>query len=147
MARHYQSEPFGLSVQLSSRNCNTGYRQAIICCRNLLCYQGTLFAVFAVSEYLTLFPVRSCTQSTAPGITHPSNGFKLPSSSTRFGECAAIWLWSESPRGKRPRQDSTQYRSKLVIHRGSYTVRSTAACGAEFVYLIAIHSAGLWSSK
>ena len=29
MARHYQSEPFRIPEQLSSRDCNIGYRQAI----------------------------------------------------------------------------------------------------------------------
>lgn len=116
MARHYQSEPFELSVQLSSRACNTGYRQAINCCRNLLCYQGTLFAVFAVSAFLTFYLVRSCTQSTAPGLTDPSHGFKLPSSSTRMGERAATWLWSEPPRGERQKQASTQHHRVHVTH-------------------------------
>ena len=86
MARHNQTEHFGISEQLSSRNCHTGYRQAVNSYRNFLCQEGLLFTVLAS---LTFLFVRSCAQSTTAGLTDPSYGFKLPGPSTRLGQCAA----------------------------------------------------------
>lgn len=108
-----RASPSGYQCNYQAETATLDTGKQMNCCRNLSCYQGTLFAVLAS---LTFSLVRSCTQSTAPGLTDPSNGFKLPCSSTRMGQCAATWLWSEPPRGKRQKQDSTQHRNKLVTH-------------------------------
>ena len=50
MARLYQSKAFGISEQLSSRNCNTGYRQAVHFCLYFLVPREALVPGISIAD-------------------------------------------------------------------------------------------------
>ena len=138
MARHYQSEPLGLPEQLSSRSSNTGYRQAMNFCSNLS-YQAEALPEALAS--LTLLVVRSRSQSTTPGFADPSNGFKLPGSSTRLEQCAAAGFRSDTPRGERLEASACSVETCSFLKHHYIRSRSKSAVyRAEFASLCAIHS-------